>query len=58
MPAVQNTAVAILQRMEHLNNVHNQIVGVDDKNNWNDLQSSLCSVLIVRYPSFRNLNAR
>ena len=33
--------------MEHLNNVHNQILGVDDRNNWNDLQSSLCSVIIV-----------
>ncbi len=39
--------------MEHLNNVHNQIVGVDDKNNWNDLQSSLCSVIIVSFLSSR-----
>ncbi|KAJ3482200.1 hypothetical protein NLI96_g7140 [Meripilus lineatus] len=46
IPVVQNTAVAILQRMEHLNSVHNQILGVDDRNNWNDLQSSLCSVII------------
>ena len=25
----------------------NQILGVDDRNNWNDLQSNFCSVLIV-----------
>ena len=25
----------------------NQIVGVDDRNNWNELQSNLCSVVIV-----------
>ena len=27
----------------------NQIVGVDDRNNWNELQSNLCSVVIVRH---------
>ena len=26
----------------------NQILGMDDRNNWNDLQSNFCSVLIVR----------
>ncbi|KAF8622289.1 hypothetical protein AX15_007152 [Amanita polypyramis BW_CC] len=44
---VQNTVVTILQRMEHLLNVQNQIVGVDDRNNWNELQSNLCSVVIA-----------
>ncbi|KAK0463208.1 armadillo-type protein [Desarmillaria tabescens] len=43
---VQNTVVTILQRMEHLLSLHNQIVGVDDSNNWNELQSNLCSVAI------------
>lgn len=43
---VQNTAVAILTRMEQLLQVHNQLLGVDDRNNWNELQSNLCSVLI------------
>ncbi|THH30317.1 hypothetical protein EUX98_g3876 [Antrodiella citrinella] len=43
---VQNTTVAIIQRMEHLISVQNQILGVDDRNNWNDLQSNFCSVLI------------
>ena len=45
---VQDTALAILQRMEHLLGVQNQILGVDDRNNWNDLQSDLCSVIVVR----------
>jgi len=27
--------------------LQNQIVGIDDRNNWNELQSNLCSVLIV-----------
>ncbi|KAF8720311.1 hypothetical protein AX14_011024 [Amanita brunnescens Koide BX004] len=44
---VQNTVVTILQRMEHLLSVQNQIVGVDDRNNWNELQGNLCSVLIA-----------
>ncbi|KAM6493384.1 Armadillo-type fold [Amanita muscaria] len=46
-PVVHNTVLTILQRMAHLLSVHNQIVGVDDKNNWNELQSNLCSVLIA-----------
>ena len=44
---VQSTVVAILQRMEHLLNMQNQILGVDDRNNWNELQSNFCSVVIV-----------
>ncbi|KAA1475779.1 karyopherin Kap95 [Dentipellis sp. KUC8613] len=46
IPVVQNMIVAILQRMEHLLNVQNQILGIDDRNNWNDLQSNLCSVTV------------
>jgi len=49
IPVVQNTVVTILQRMEHLLSVQNQIVGADDRNNWNDLQSNFCSVIIVRF---------
>ncbi|KAJ6532085.1 hypothetical protein B0H19DRAFT_1326959, partial [Mycena capillaripes] len=26
----------------------NQILGVDDRNNWNELQSNFCSVVMVR----------
>ncbi|KAF8658436.1 hypothetical protein AX16_001987 [Volvariella volvacea WC 439] len=46
IPVVQNTVVAILQRMEQLLALQNQIVGVDDRNNWNELQSNFCSVVI------------
>ncbi|KAL1739490.1 armadillo-type protein, partial [Schizophyllum fasciatum] len=47
IPVVQNTVLTILQRMEHLLSIHNQIVGVDDRNNWNELQSNFCSVIIA-----------
>ncbi|KAJ3505061.1 hypothetical protein NLJ89_g7615 [Agrocybe chaxingu] len=43
---VQSTAVTVLQRMEHLLSMQNQILGVDDRNNWNELQSNLCGVVI------------
>ncbi|KAF9074647.1 armadillo-type protein [Rhodocollybia butyracea] len=46
IPVVQSTTVTILQRMEHLLGMQNQILGVDDRNNWNELQSNFCSVLI------------
>ncbi|KIK64912.1 hypothetical protein GYMLUDRAFT_240267 [Collybiopsis luxurians FD-317 M1] len=46
IPVVQSTIVAILQRMEQLLGMQNQIVGVDDRNNWNELQSNFCSVVI------------
>ncbi|KAF9480274.1 ARM repeat-containing protein [Pholiota conissans] len=46
IPVVQTTAVTVLQRMEHLLSIQNQILGVDDRNNWNELQSNLCSVVI------------
>lgn len=45
-PQIENLSNIILQRMEHLISVHNQILGMDDRNNWNDLQSNFCSVLI------------
>jgi importin subunit beta-1 len=44
IPVVQNTVVAILMRMEQLLGMQNQILGIDDRNNWNDLQSNFCSV--------------
>ncbi|KIP03461.1 hypothetical protein PHLGIDRAFT_130117 [Phlebiopsis gigantea 11061_1 CR5-6] len=43
---VQNIAVTILHRMEQLLAMQSQILGVDDRNNWNDLQSNFCSVLM------------
>ncbi|KAI8972612.1 ARM repeat-containing protein [Trametes punicea] len=45
IPVVQNTAVTILVRMEQLLNMQNQIVGADDRNNWNDLMSNFCAVI-------------
>ncbi|KIJ60940.1 hypothetical protein HYDPIDRAFT_169967 [Hydnomerulius pinastri MD-312] len=46
IPVAQNTLITILVRMEQLLNMQNQIVGIDDRNNWNELQSNLCSVVI------------
>ncbi|KAJ7160875.1 armadillo-type protein [Mycena filopes] len=47
IPVVQNTVVAILARMEQLLNMQNQILGVDDRNNWNELQGNFCSVIMT-----------
>ncbi|KAI6022914.1 armadillo-type protein [Pisolithus microcarpus] len=41
-----NTLITILMRMQQLLGMQNQIVGIDDRNNWNELQSNLCSVVI------------
>ncbi|KAG1897338.1 karyopherin Kap95 [Suillus fuscotomentosus] len=51
IPVMQNTVIAILQRMEQLLNMQNQIISVDDRNNWNELQSNLCSVVIICHHS-------
>jgi importin subunit beta-1 len=45
---VQSVVVAILQQQEHLLSIQNQILGVDDRTNWNELQSNFCSILVVR----------
>ncbi|RXW25205.1 hypothetical protein EST38_g723 [Candolleomyces aberdarensis] len=45
IPVIQTTVVTVLQRMEHLLSIQNQIVGVDDRNNWNELQGNLCNVV-------------
>ncbi|KAJ9095333.1 hypothetical protein QFC21_005699 [Naganishia friedmannii] len=34
----------ILARMERLLTLHNQLVGADDRNSWNELQGNCCSV--------------
>ena len=47
IPVVQNIALTILSRMEHLLAVQNQLLNIDDRNNWNELQSNLCSVIVV-----------
>lgn len=42
---VQDVVVAMLARQEALMAMHNQLVGADDRNNWNDMQINLCVVL-------------
>ncbi|KDN53633.1 putative karyopherin beta-1 subunit [Tilletiaria anomala UBC 951] len=50
LPHVSNLLVAVLERQEQLNGMAAQLVGMDDRNNWAELQSNLCSVIqaIVR----------
>ena len=47
IPVVQNTALTVLSRMEQLLSMQNELLGIDDRNNWNELQSNLCSVFCV-----------
>ena len=49
-PKVSNLLLTILTRQEQLNSMAAQLVGADDRNNWAELQSNLCSVIqaIVR----------
>jgi len=47
IPVVQQVTVSILTRMEQLLHMHSQLLGADDRNNWNELQGNLCSVVIV-----------
>ncbi|OCF37529.1 importin subunit beta-1 [Kwoniella heveanensis BCC8398] len=54
LPVVQEVAVAMLARQEALLGMQNQLVGMDDRNNWNDMQVNLCVVIqsfIRRSPS-------
>ncbi|KAJ1031485.1 hypothetical protein NDA13_001878 [Ustilago tritici] len=39
--------VQILDRQQQLNEVAGQLVGMDDRNNWAELQGNLCSVLMA-----------
>jgi importin subunit beta-1 len=47
IPVVQRVSLTMLNRMEQLLSMQNQLIGVDDRSNWNELQSNLCSVCIV-----------
>ncbi|ORY27809.1 importin beta-1 subunit (Karyopherin beta-1 subunit) [Naematelia encephala] len=42
---VQEILVAMLARQEALLSMHNQLVGSDDRSNWNDMQINICVVL-------------
>ena len=45
LPVVQDVTVAMLARQEALMSMQSQLVGIDDRNNWNDMQINLCVVL-------------
>ena len=45
LPVVQEVAVAMLVRQEALMSMQSQLVGIDDRNNWNDMQINLCIVI-------------
>lgn len=45
LPHVNNVAVTVLDRQGKLNAMASQLVGVDDRNSWAELQTNLCSVL-------------
>ncbi|KAI6112649.1 armadillo-type protein [Pisolithus sp. B1] len=51
IPVIQNTLITILMWMQRLLGM--QIVGIDDRNNWNEPQSNLCSVVIVNITFFQ-----
>ncbi|KAH8105806.1 armadillo-type protein [Phellopilus nigrolimitatus] len=48
---LQNTALATLSHMEQLLGMQNQFLGIDERNNWNELQSNMqrfgCAYLLV-----------
>lgn len=50
LPQASTVLLTTLERQEQLNTMASQLVGVDDRNNWSELQTNLCSVLqsIVR----------
>lgn len=53
-PIVQDIFLAFIARQEALLGMHAQLVGMDDKNNWNDMEVNICAVLqsvIHRSPS-------
>lgn len=42
---VEQVAVAMLSRQEALIGMQNQLLGMDDRNNWNDMQVNICVVI-------------
>lgn len=45
LPIVEQVAAAMLARQETLIGLQNQLLGMDDRNNWNDLQINICVVI-------------
>ena len=50
LPQASTVLLTMLERQEQLNEMAPQLIGMDDRNNWSELQTNLCSVLqsIVR----------
>ncbi|CAE6450629.1 unnamed protein product [Rhizoctonia solani] len=44
--AVSQITLTVLQRMETLLNIQNELLNIDDRSNWAELQSNFCSVII------------
>ncbi|CAE6425113.1 unnamed protein product [Rhizoctonia solani] len=44
--AVSHITLTVLQRMETLLNIQNELLNIDDRSNWAELQSNFCSVII------------
>lgn len=47
VPHASNVLLQVLDRQQQLNEMASQLVGMDDRNNWAELQSNLCSVLMA-----------
>ncbi|KIJ47360.1 hypothetical protein M422DRAFT_59555 [Sphaerobolus stellatus SS14] len=47
LPVVSNVIMTVLSRMEHLLNMQSELLGPDDRINWNELQGNLCGVIIA-----------
>ena len=45
LAGIQDVFIAMLARQEALLAMHDQLVGIDDRNNWNDMQINICVVL-------------
>lgn len=45
LPVVSNVVLQLLERQESLNAMADQLVGLDDKNNWVELQASIAGVI-------------
>jgi importin subunit beta-1 len=45
LPQASAVLLAMLDRQEQLNSMATQLVGMDDRNNWSELQTNICSVL-------------
>ncbi|KAG8858970.1 karyopherin beta [Tulasnella sp. 330] len=46
LQAVSAITLAILDRQEQLLAMQSELLGVDDRTNWNELQSNFCSIII------------